>query len=208
MSTNSKIQWCDDTWNPVSGCTRVSAGCDHCYAVKQTYRLEKMGQTAKYGGLTVLNPAGDRHFNGKVRCHDDALQIPLKRKKPTMYFVNSMGDLFHAGVPFEFIDKVYAVMNATPHTFQILTKQTARMAEYIATTNANWTTGEHGRSLPNVWLGTSCENQQAADERIPHLLNCPAAARFISAEPLLGPIDMTKWLSTGGLHWIIAGGES
>lgn len=238
MSTNSAIEWTEATWNPVTGCTRVSAGCDHCYAVGMTHRLESMGQAEKYGGLTVLNNRGDRHFNGVVRCHEDAMSIPLRRKKPTMYFVNSMSDLFHKDVPFEFIDRVFAVMALCPqHTFQILTKRPERMAEYFAnrdfvdiivdmkalhefgndelatkfTRAYNWDTrGTHesvlervlGPSifagdpttlpdkwpLPNVWLLTSCEDQAAADERIPHLLRCPAAVRGLSLEPLIGEI--------------------
>lgn len=219
MATNSKIQWTEATWNPVTGCTRVSSGCDHCYAVRQTYRMERMGQTDKYAGLTVLNGKGERHFNGVVRCHEDALAIPLKRKKPTTYFVNSMSDLFHKDVPFDFIDRVFEVMALCPqHTFQILTKRPERMAEYFANDPQMRLTrlignmiceaykrkfgqpmamaAERGAivnqwPLPNVWLGTSCENQETANERIPHLLKVPAAVRFLSLEPLLGPIDLT-----------------
>ena len=197
--SKSSIEWTDDTWNPVSGCTRVSAGCDNCYAVTMTKRLEAMGQE-KYSGLVNI---GKGHFNGVVKAHEDALTIPLKAKKPRRYFVNSMSDLFHRDVPLEFIDKVFAVMALCPqHTFQILTKRPERMAEYLA--------GYHDRNhveardfieslgyprrcyaewpIPNVWLGTSVEDQQAADERIPHLLRCPAAVRFLSCEPLLGPV--------------------
>ena len=105
MSDNTGIGWTDATWVTVTGCTRVSAGCDHCYAVRQSYRLERMGQVEKYGGLTVLNNRGDRHFNGVVKCHADALVIPLGWRKPRMIFVNSMSDLFHERVPFEFIDR-------------------------------------------------------------------------------------------------------
>ena len=244
MSTNSKIEWTDATWNPVSGCTRVSAGCDHCYAVPMTRRLQGMakagpqpgkGRTQQYIGLTVQNRKGDWHFNGKVRCVEEALDIPLRKKTPTVYFVNSMSDLFHKDVPFEFIDKVFAVMALCPqHSFQILTKRPARMAEYLssATDQIDGFTGAafrlsrratvamrlrglsssierldirsaskagshcelhpDGWPLPNVWLGTSCEDQQAADERIPHLLRCPAAVRFLSCEPLLGSIDLLR----------------
>lgn len=215
MSTGSNIEWTEATWNPVVGCTRVSAGCDHCYAVQMTHRLEKMGQ-AKYAGLTVLNKQGDRHFNGRVRCVEEALEAPLKWRKPRRIFVNSMSDLFHRDVPFEFIDRVLAVMALCPqHTFQILTKRPERMAEYLAMPWAE----DGGRwlravgplpgeclhmpmldirsPLPNVWIGTSCEDQAAADERIPHLLRCPAAVRFISAEPLLGPIDLEQAVTRG-----------
>jgi len=212
--SKSSIEWTDDTWNPVSGCTRVSAGCDNCYAVKMTKRLEAMGKP-KYAGLVNI---GKAHFNGTVRCHEDALTIPLKAKKPRRWFVNSMSDLFHKEVPFEFIDRVFAVMALCPqHTFQVLTKRPERMAEYLetlspsefdekmlpvidwASAHAIWTTTYicrdqgpsrpvHGWPLPNVWLGTSAEDQQTADERVPHLLKCPAAVRFLSCEPLLGPV--------------------
>jgi protein gp37 len=217
-----------------------------------THRLESMGQSEKYGGLTVLNNRRERHFNGQVRTHEDALEIPLRRRKPTMYFVNSMSDLFHKGVPFEFIDKCFAVMALCPqHTFQILTKRPERMAEYLkhGVESDDWRfvsiaeqmwkmrpsllesqhDGEmenHAWPLPNVWLGTSCENQQTADERIPHLLRCSAAVRFLSCEPLIGPIELrlidvspagdgvrrTMNCLANDLHhrisWVIVGGES
>lgn len=259
MASGSNIEWTDCTWNPVSGCTRVSAGCDNCYAVPMTNRLEAMGQ-AKYAGLTVLNGKGDRHFNGVVRCHDDALEVPLRWRKPRRIFVNSMSDLFHRDVPFEFVDKVFAVMALCPqHTFQVLTKRPERMAEYLADLARRvqeWNGGEGepeeyliqrlcdetdqvevaepchrwlntynarnlGWPLPNVWLGTSIENQDAADKRIPHLLKCSAAVRFLSAEPLLGPLDLSAFFggeyatATGsepnynfGISWCIVGGES
>ena len=246
MSTGSSIEWTDATWNPVVGCTRASAGCDHCYAVAMTHRLEGMGQS-KYAGLTVLNPRGERHFNGVVRTDEAALGIPLRWKKPRRVFVNSMSDLFHKDVPFEFIDRVFAVMNATAwrlpipedvtktkpwHTYQVLTKRPERMAEYLASRMGKFKLGKHplfqcrdifcghGPDLmnasavlqwpmPNVWLGTSCENQAMADERVPHLLACPAAVRFLSCEPLLGPIDFMWDRSMRiGLDWVIVGGES
>jgi protein gp37 len=198
-----------------------------------THRLAGMGQKKKYGGLTVLNPKGDRHFNGVVRCHEDALNIPLKVKKPTTWFVNSMSDLFHKDVPFEFIDKVFAVMALCPqHTFQQLTKRPERAAEYHASNpldrvvclsrRISRTSDRHDEAsnvgdllssdletyltwpLPNVWLGTSCEDQETANERIPHLLKCPAAVRFLSCEPLLGAIDLTHIISgpDDGSGWI------
>ena len=209
MST--KIEWAEHVWNPVSGCTRVSAGCDNCYAVTMTRRLASMRTTAaKYGGLVHKG-----HFNGVVRCHEDLLDIPLKRKKPTTYFVNSMGDLFHVGVPFEFIDRVFAVMALCPqHTFIVLTKRPERMAEYLS--RAMWSfdvalavqhydssilpDGPHvsvtlddlniAEPLPNVILGTSIEDQATADERIPRLLKCPAAVRLLSIEPLLAGVRL------------------
>lgn len=269
----SNIEWTEKTWNPVTGCTRASAGCDNCYAVTMTHRLAGMGQTEKYGGLTVLNNKGDRHCNGVIKCHEDVLSIPLKRKKPTMWFVNSMSDLFHKDVPFEFIDKVFAVMALCPHhTFQILTKRPERMAEYLNDakpsdptdpTNPSPYTRFHAMyetavfaglsskhpsprmggwgaiewPLPNVWLGTTVENQEAADKRIPHLLRCPAAVRFLSCEPLIAPVDLlnvamprrhgglphyvnalqgvdysidppTHTASAPRINWVIVGGES
>lgn len=260
----SNIEWTDETWNPVTGCTRASAGCDNCYAVKMTHRLESMGQQ-KYTGLTVLNGKQDRHFNGQVRCHEDALEIPLRWRKPRMVFVNSMSDLFHPDVAFEFIDKVFAVMALCPqHTFQVLTKRPDRMAGYLlkpdrqphphAVDQINQCStddridierdcvripvkkpGDHWSQaarvnvmpwpLPNVWIGTSVENQDAADERIPHLLRCPAAVRFLSLEPLLGPMNLRKGVylmpptcsgdrpdeygtTLDGIDWLIIGGES
>lgn len=260
----SNIEWTDATWNPVTGCTRVSPGCDHCYAVTMTHRLEGMERSRrprngtedgcsakpseKYTGLTVMNGRGDRHFNGVVRCHEDALSIPMGWKKPKRIFVNSMADLFHKDVPFEFIDRVFAMMAMCPHhTFQVLTKRPERMAEYL---DRPWvdmadgrrglrdsinraafelTVGRHvfptsslgmndhpGWPLRNVWLGTSVERQQEADERIPHLMKCPAAVRFLSCEPLLGPVDLNlktidDWDGPGlntRVDWVIVGGES
>jgi protein gp37 len=201
--SKSPIEWTEETWNPLAGCSAVSKGCTNCYAAVMTKRLAAMGQ-AKYSGL--LNSSG--HFNGKINFDEAALSIPLKRKKPTTYFVNSMSDLFHEAVPFEFIDRVFAVMALCPqHTFQVLTKRPERMAEYLLkhadSEDIAWHANVeilklgHGGGrvkwpLPNVWLGTSVEDQAAADARIPHLLRCPAAVRFLSCEPLLGPVDLTR----------------
>lgn len=236
MADKSGIQWTEATWNPVAGCTRASAGCDHCYAVTMTHRLEAMGQS-KYAGLTVLNGRGERHFNGQVRTDEAALEVPLRWKKPRRVFVNSMSDLFHRDVPFDFIDEVFAVMALCPqHTFQILTKRPERAEEYFlhsrdtlgnktderVSMEAEDIGGERHQPLrwplPNVWLGTSCEDQAGADDRIPHLLRCPAAVRFLSLEPLLGPIDIGKACDPsafdleemlgGGPDWVIVGGES
>lgn len=238
----SRIEWTSETWNPVTGCTRASEGCDNCYAVTMTRRLAAMG-SPKYIGL--INE-GKTHFNGVVKCHEDALTIPFKWKKPLMCFVNSMSDLFHKEVPFEFIDKVFAVMALTPHiTYQVLTKRPERMAEYL---NHHADQSDIGAlamtvglpenvsrildydalswgdipgntwPLPNVWLGTSVENQAAAEERIPHLLQCPAAVRFLSCEPLIGMLRLDRVIDDEmgaywnvldmGIHWVIAGGES
>lgn len=232
----TKISWVQDgkgnqgfTWNPLVGCTRASAGCDRCYAFTMTKRLEAMGQK-DYTGL-----AGNGHFNGVVRTLPHKLDVPMRRKKPTTYFVNSMSDLFHKEVPEDFIDQVFAVMASCPqHTFQVLTKRPERMAEYINDPwrldkiYAQWysvndqTPCAEAWPLPNVWLGTSVENQEQADERIPHLLQVPARVRFLSCEPLLGPVDFgvdsslsVACAGIGGtlypieqLQWIIAGAES
>lgn len=197
----SNIEWTQKTWNPVSGCTRVSPGCDHCYAVPQTFRNERMGQS-KYRGLTVLNPSGDRHFNGVVRCDHAALDIPRKRIKSTCWFVNSMSDLFHKDVPDDFIDKVFGVMaRNNRHTFQILTKRPERMATWVS------------RKFPvsqlsNVWLGVSVENEAVAENRIRFLHDTPAAVRFLSVEPILEAVDLPRFLEDGRIHWVIVGGES
>lgn len=231
MSTGTAIEWTDDSWNVVTGCTRVSSGCNACYSARMTHRLEAMGQQ-KYTGLTVLNPAGDRHFNGVVKCHEDQLEIPLKWRKPRRIFVNSMSDTFHTSVPFEFIDKIFAVMALCPqHTFQVLTKRPERMAEYLSLgylpiVEAMQAVGynRHPNATaqgiwppPNIWIGTSVENQKTADERIPHLDRCPAAVQFISAEPLLGAIELPEsfllpdFAEDDPRHtkkWCIVGGES
>lgn len=204
----TRIEWTDATWNPTTGCTHEGPGCDNCYAKTMTHRLESMGHS-KYAGLTVLNKAGDRHFNGVLKTHDDALELPLTWKKPRMVFVNSMSDLFHKSVSFDFIDKVFAVMALCPqHTFQILTKRPERMAEYLnavemqnrdaSVYNATLDmTSAFGPSmpdwkwpLPNVWLGCSPVNQEKYDQYIPHLLKVSAATPFLSLEPLLGPINL------------------
>lgn len=250
----SNIEWTQQTWNPIVGCSRVSAGCQNCYAEVMTKRLEAMGQ-AKYAGL--LNEQG--RFNGFTRFDEEALMIPLRRKKPTTYFVNSMSDLFHESIPDEWIDRVFAVMALSPqHIFQVLTKRADRMERYVCTLRSydgplsdfwlgdaleadcgkTFPALKHTRidkPLPNVWLGVSAENQQQANARIPHLLRTPAAVRFVSAEPLLGPIDfsMIEFENERGqmecwhaldrlpefdepgtpntdpiLDWIIVGGES
>ena len=219
MSTTTHIEWTDTTWNPVVGCTRVSAGCDHCYAVRQTHRLEAMHHAA-YRHLTVLNRKGDRHFNGTVNCRPERLSDPLHWRKPRRVFVNSMSDLFHEKVPVTFIRAVFKVMGeAKQHTFQILTKRPERMAEVALDfhRHGDFCTreGEDGfYPFANVWLGTSCEDQKTAEERIPHLLRCPAALRFLSCEPLLGPINLGRgvggdvWRQSRGVRWVIVGGES
>jgi protein gp37 len=197
----SKIEWTGKTWNPITGCQRVSAGCQHCYAETMTKRLAAMGQE-KYQGLLD----GKGRFNGEVRFDRPSLDIPILRKKPTTYFVNSMSDIFHPGINHDWQRYIWVVMKNTPrHTYQILTKRAEEMQRRV-----DELVNEFG-VLPNVWLGVSVENQAAADERIPHLLQTPAAIRFLSCEPLLGPVEIHRYAMGGlitTLDWVIVGGES
>jgi protein gp37 len=194
MATGSSIEWTQATWNPVTGCTRVSRGCDHCYAARLSYRLEAMGHNA-YQGLTVLNNRGDRHFNGEVKCHPDRLEMPYRWRASKLVFVNSMSDLFHRSVPTSFIKDVFAVMNeCEQHRFQVLTKRPERAAKLAS--QLEWT--------DNIWMGTSVEDDDVRD-RIDHLRKTPAAVRFLSLEPLLGPLSR---LNLKQIHWVIVGGES
>lgn len=184
MATNSRIEWTEATWNPVTGCTKVSPGCKHCYAESLARRLRAMGTPGYERGFTTVTLLPNR------------LDEPLKRKKPTKYFVNSMSDLFHERVPDAFIDRVLEVIDATPqHVYQILTKRAERLPAFFAT-----------RRLPrNVWLGVSVENRKHGLPRINALRQVAAEIRFLSVEPLLedlGRIDLT------GIHWVIVGGES
>jgi protein gp37 len=192
---DTQIEWTDATWNPVVGCSVVTAGCTHCYAMEMARRLEAMG-VEKYRGLT--RRSGTRTiWRGVVREDHDALAIPFRWKKSRKIFVNSMSDLFHEKVSDIFIKSVWQVMADTPHhNYQILTKRPDRMAAMVAK--------KIKKILPNVWLGTSVENA-AVLERIDHLRKVPAAIRFISFEPLIGsvgPVDLTD------VHWAIVGGES
>ena len=179
----TKIEWTEETWNPVIGCNEVSEGCRHCYAKVMARRLQAMGVPAYKDGF-------------KVKTLSDRLNQPMLKKIPTKYFVNSMSDLFHKEVPFEFIDAVFDTIAKTPqHTYQILTKREKRLAEYFKT-----------RTCPdNVWLGVTVENKEQGVPRMDYLRNIPAKIRFISAEPLLG--DLGK-LNLKGIHWVIVGGES
>lgn len=202
MSALTKIQWTDRTWNPVRGCSIVSPGCVNCYAMKQAHRFS--GEGRAYEGLTKQTKAGPQ-WTGQIRTVESALGEPLSWRKPARVFVNSMSDLFHDDVPWPFIERVFDAMRESPrHTFQILTKRAENMRQF-----AEYWSFHHSRPLPNVWLGVSAEDQQRADERIPLLLQTPAAVRFVSAEPLLGGIDIAKHRPGAlGLHWLIAGGES
>lgn len=191
----TQIEWTDATWNPVAGCSIVSAGCSNCYAMEMAKRLQAMG-IEKYNGLT--RRSGTRIvWNSVVREDRSALAIPLRWKKPKKIFVNSMSDLFHEDVSDSFILEVWKVMAATPrHHYQILTKRPERMAEIVRSKIKN--------VLPNVWLGTSIENAEVS-RRADALRDVPAAIRFISFEPLIGsvgPIDLQE------IHWAIVGGES
>jgi len=182
MASNSSIEWTEATWNPVTGCNKISDGCKHCYAATMAKRLHAMGNS--------------RYLNGfEVTLHHDLIDAPLKWKKPRRIFVNSMSDLFHDDVPLEFIKKVFDTMEkASWHTFQILTKRSDRLSELAP-------------YLPwpkNVWQGVSVENQKVV-HRVDSLRNVPANVRFLSIEPLLGPIDD---LNLQGVHWVIVGGES
>jgi protein gp37 len=275
----TKIQWTQETWNPLAGCSKVSAGCKNCYAIKDAVRLagnDNPKIAKKYEGTTDKG-----NWTGRINlASDEVLMQPIRATRPRMYFVNSMSDLFHENVPDEWIDKIFAVMALSPqHTFQILTKRAERMRDYCQKRMSewtdfgvsetvkwgdidydlfhnsdgllqhlkdagwwwDWTPDEYGGDgdlyydgktpLPNVWLGVSCENQQTADERIPFLLETPAAIRFLSCEPLLEEIDLTKFFMYCTKHkspenpmdcfsvehygtewrkidWIIAGGES
>ena len=186
----SSIEWTEMTWNPTTGCDKVSAGCKNCYAMKMAARLQSMPDRCQQYDGTTKYVNGQSVWTGKVAmAPDSVLHKPLKRKKPTTYFVNSMGDLFHEDVPFSWIDKCFEVMEQCglrddPHIFQILTKRSKRMLEYMHV----W----YGSILPpdNIWLGVSAENQKWANERIPHLLETPAATRFVSLEPQLEMISL------------------
>lgn len=178
----SSIEWTEMTWNPTTGCNKISAGCKYCYAEVMTRRLEAMGIEKYKDGF-------------KVRIHEDALDVPYSWKKPKVVFVNSMSDLFHPEVPFEFIEKVFDIMNKTPqHTYQVLTKRADRL--YTLHHRLNWTN--------NIWMGVSVENEKVID-RIDFLRETNAAVKFLSCEPLIGPLPN---LDLTNIDWVIVGGES
>jgi protein gp37 len=189
------IEWTDCTWNPVAGCSIVSPGCTNCYAMRMAARLELMGME-KYQGTT--RRSGRRQvWTGRIRLDERSLELPMGWRRPRRIFVNSMSDLFHENVPAGFIARVWAVMTAAHwHTFQILTKRPERMVSALGS-------GKLAR-LPNVWLGTSVEHRDFKP-RIAILRRVPAAVRFLSLEPLLGPLDR---LDLRGIHWVIVGDES
>lgn len=251
MADNTKIEWSDATWNIITGCSVVSAGCKNCYAMKLAgTRLRHLPSRT---GLTRDTKAGPV-WNGQVRFNEEWLDQPLRWARPRMIFVCAHGDLFHDAVPDAWIDKVFAIMrHAQQHIFQVLTKHPGRMRKYLTTNNRGtyWAAAANelglepreggdryfavpgqavGGSyvpdpLPNVWLGTSVENQSVADERIPELLATPAALRWLSCEPLLEPVSFrwAKWHDYSsrapgfthghldgmrGIGWVAVGGES
>ena len=246
MAGKTKIEWTEYSWNPIRGCSRITEGCRNCYAEDQAARIIKMDRgrgvpegEGSYDGLL----AKGGQWNGEIKVVPELLDQPVRWTKPRMIFVNSMSDLFHENVPAGIIQRIFAVMAAAPqHTFQILTKRAGRMREILSTKDARWVA--QGQALltqegvlkpgsyhvtwplPNVWLGVSVENQDAADERIPQLLETPAAVRWLSMEPLRGPVNLTKagvveWDSVGDptpgtgasfarglVDWVVLGGES
>ncbi len=262
MGDNTGIEWTDATWNRIVGCSVTSPGCTHCYAMRQAMRIERMQPGSHYAGLTQPSKAGPVWTGKLALAPEHILTAPLRWKRPRKIFVNPMSDLFHEDVPDAWIDEMFAVMALSPqHTFQVLTKRSARMRSYMTSPGTagriarvlidncvlrrTWnvklerlptrTIGDIdlpddidiAMPLPNVWLGVSCEDQTRADERVPDLLATPAAVRFLSIEPMLGPVNIADAMTTdaarrvlfaqlengqidkrGSLHWIIVGGES
>ena len=215
MST--KIEWCDEVWNPVTGCTKVSAGCKNCYAERMAKRL---------GGRFGYPPAPDQF---QVTLHPELLDKPARWRKPRRVFVNSMSDLFHPDVPDEFIWRIFETMTRgnRRHTYMILTKRPERMLSWFNNFQERFwhyhAPDEPQREFvsalwpdPCLWLGVSVEDQKSANERLPILAQIPAAKRFVSCEPLLGPVDLAEWISPcacgcdghGSIDWVIVGGES
>lgn len=237
--TKSNIQWTDRTWNPTIGCSKVSAGCQNCYAIKDQHRLSNNpNQKIRNNAQGLTEKKGDRlEWTGQVKFLPERLEQPLRWRKPSMVFVNSQSDLFHEAITDEQLDQIFAEMAFTPqHLYQVLTKRPERMAKYVAGLDLRRLIRAIGAMipsgqcsiklpLPNVWLGVTCENQKAADERIPWLLQTPAAIRFLSCEPLLEKIDLEKAFAvidvngepsgpicdpdgSDKIGWVIAGGES
>ena len=215
MST--KIEWATKVWNPVTGCDKVSAGCENCYAIGMTNRLQNIASTKeKYAGSVKKTKGGNLNWTGKIQCHESELETPGKWKKPQRILVCSMSDLFHEDIPFDFIQDVFDTMRfeADQHTYLVLTKRPDRAIEFYS-----WAAIDH--PIFHIWIGTSVENQEQANKRIPHLLQIPAAVRFLSCEPLLGEINLSQFIGHVGKSspvlgevakpegfWVIAGGES
>lgn len=224
MADKSKIEWTDATWNPVRGCSVVSEGCRNCYAMQVAARFS--GEGLPYEGLAYRNSSG-AHWTGQVRLIEKHLADPLRWQRPRRIFVNSMSDLFHPEVSDAWIDRIFSVMALAPrHTFQVLTKRPARMLAYMQKLASSIVPLEGAARalgysfkfqnisllqwpIPNVWLGVSVEDQKTADERIPLLMQTPAAVRWLSAEPLLGLIDLEAVPTLeGSIDWVVVGGES
>lgn len=222
---DTKIEWTNATWNPVRGCSLVSAGCTNCYAMRQAHRQS----SGAYKGLTRLGPNGPV-WTGDVRLVPEALEYPLRLKKPHMIFVNSMSDLFHEGVGDAAILRIFSVMEkARQHTFQILTKRPERMQQVMPWIGRKFEEEGLPWPLSHVWLGVSCEDQKSFDERWPYLRDTASWTRWLSLEPLLGPIDATAALQENHYYcdisndpddptpahrcrpvadWVVIGGES
>lgn len=198
MGQKSKIEWTDATWNPTTGCTKVSDGCDHCYA----HKLAHERLTVLYSRqLPVVQSPENIADPFSVRLWSDRLRQPGSWKKPRIVFVNSMSDLFHVDVPDAFVRQVFEVMlKVDRHIYQVLTKRPARAVRFFRLNHDLFPTGRVPR---HIWMGTSVENQDVA-YRVSHLRKLPAEVRFLSCEPLLGPLQV----NLGGIHWVIAGGES
>ena len=198
MAITSGIEWTEATWNPVAGCSPISPGCVNCYAARMALRLERMSHASheKYRGVARRTSDGRPVFTGKIRLSREALDLPRQWRRPRVIFVNSMSDLFHEDVPVDFIEQVFAVMaECEQHTFQVLTKRPERLAALAMDLPLP----------PNVWVGTSVENSRYV-ARIEHLATVTrAAVRFLSCEPLLGPL---AGLPLDGIDWVIVGGES
>jgi len=249
MGDKTGIEWTEATWNPIVGCSLVSPGCTNCYAMGVAARLLDGNPKAPHYAGTTQPSKGGPVWTGKVAlAPEHILEQPLRWSRPRVIFVNSMGDLFHEDVPGHWINQVFAIMALCPqHTFQILTKRADRMHEWCTWPSRKrdidgtiwsqlgtpWGSKiKHGGNwqctypLPNVWLGVSAEDQRRADERLPILVQTPAAVRFVSAEPLIGPVDLSRWLAVENIKlngkphwtertgevpqigWVIGGGES
>lgn len=241
--SESNIEWTEHVWNPTRGCSRISPGCLNCYAERDAARKNSNPKLPGYKGFAIFNERHEPHWTGKVELIPEMLDVPLRRRKPTVWFVNSMSDLFHEKLPDTAIDAVFASMAVCPqHTFQVLTKRAERMRIWTTATMRVAMKGTDNicsrLPLPNVWLGVSVENQEYADIRIPQLLQTPAAVRFLSCEPLLGPLEIPglrrgwvcasclwpcinnphrvtcskcgckKFIESPGIDWVIVGGES
>ncbi len=204
MGSKTEIEWTDSTWTTVRGCTRISPGCENCYAERISSRFSGPGYP--FEGVARMTKSGPR-WTGKLRFVEKHLLDPIKWKRPRRVFVNSMSDLFHEKVPLDWVQKVFEVMFRTPrHCYQVLTKRHERMAALLP--QVRLLDGRLWSEDPakHIWIGVSVENQEMADRRIPVLAKTPAAIRFLSVEPLIGPVDLRGLLS--GIAWVIVGCEA